>query len=95
MIDLDHKFQRWKEHLEVHPKRMSISTINIDLAEHVKSDIILGGGELLDLLLCTWLLPSKLVARKAKDAQTSSFRVCCIHLYQLPRNRAGVSILGY
>ena len=46
---------------------MGVSAVDIDLAEHVEGDVVLPGGELLDLSLSAWLLAPKLVTREAQD----------------------------
>jgi len=79
---------------KVNPERVGISSINIDLTEHVKSDIVLGCCKLLDLSLSTRFLTTKLVARKPQDSQTSSFRVSGVHLYQLLVVHVGLASLG-
>ena len=67
------------------PKRMGVSSIHIDLAEHIKGDVVLLCGKLLDLFIRARFLSPKLVAGEPKNTQTSSFRVIIVHLYQLPR----------
>lgn len=46
---------------------MGVSPIDIDLAEHIEGDVVLPGGELLDLGLRAGLLATKLVAGEAQD----------------------------
>ena len=69
---------------QIDPKRMGVSSIHIDLAEHVKGDVVLLCGKLLDLFIRARFLSPKLVAGEPKNTQTSSFRVLIVHLYQLP-----------
>ena len=56
-----------KTHLKVDPERMGISPVDIDLTEHVEGDVMLGGGELLDVSLCARLLAPKLVTGESQD----------------------------
>ena len=53
---------------KVNPERVSVSTVDIDLAEHVEGDIVFSSGELLDLGLSAGILASKLVAGESEDA---------------------------
>ena len=46
---------------------MGVSAVDVDLAEHVEGDVVLSGGELLDLGLSARLLTPKLVTREAQD----------------------------
>ena len=55
------------EHLEVDPEWVSVPAVDIDLAEHVKSHVVLSSSKLFYLGLSSWLLASKLVARKGQD----------------------------
>ena len=50
-----------KTHFKVVPERMGITPVDIDLAELVEGDVILNGGELLDVSLHARLLATKLV----------------------------------
>ena len=46
---------------------MGVAPVDIDLAEHVEGDVVLPGGELLDLGLRAGLLAPKLVAGEAQN----------------------------
>lgn len=52
--------------LEESKERMSVSTVDVDLGEHVEGDVVLG-HKLLDLLLSAWLLTPELVAGEPQD----------------------------
>ena len=54
--------------LEIDPKGVSIVSVDVNLAEHVKGDVVLPSGELLDLRLRAGLLPTKLIAGKCQDS---------------------------
>ena len=53
--------------LEIDPKGVSLVSVDIDLAEHVKGNVVLPSGELLDLRLSARFLPTKLIAGKCQD----------------------------
>ena len=55
------------QHLEVDPEGMSIVSIDINLAEQVKGDVVPPSSEFLDLSLSARLLTTKLIAGKCQD----------------------------
>ena len=55
------------QHLEVDPQGVSIASVDIDLAEHVKGNVVPPSREFLDLGLGARLLTTKLIAGKCQD----------------------------
>ena len=55
------------QYLEVGPQGVSITSIDIDLAEQVEGDVVLPSGEFLDLSLSARFLATKLIAGKSQD----------------------------
>ena len=54
-------------YLEIDPKGVGITSIDIDLAEHVEGHVVLPSSEFLDLSFSARLLTTKLIARESKD----------------------------
>ena len=46
---------------------MGVTPVDIDLTEHVEGDVVLAGGELLDVSLRAGLLSTKLVTGESQD----------------------------
>jgi len=78
--------------LHVVPHGVGVLAVDVDGAEHVELDVVLG-NELLDLGNVLELLV-ELVARERQNTQTISFRVLFVHLYQLFVVHVGLSSLG-